>query len=163
MLEPAPVFLFNAGMKFTAALELHGKTATGIEVPEDIVVALGGGKRPPVRATFNGHTYRTTIAPYGGAYFLPVSADVRSAAGVEAGHVLTIEVELDTDERSVTVPADLKKALGGQPEAKAFFQTLSFSNQRGYVEWIESAKKEETRQARVAKAVESLAAGRKVH
>jgi len=163
MLEPAAVFLFNAGMKFTAPLELHGKTATGIEVPEDVVTALGGGKRPPVRVTFNGHTYRSTIASYGGVYLLPVSADVRSASGAEAGQVLTIEVELDTDERSVTVPADLKKAFTGQPEAKAFFQTLSFSNQRGYVEWIESAKKDETRQARVAKAIESLAAGRKVH
>ena len=66
MLDPVSVLLFNAGMKFTATLELHGKTATGIEVPEDVVTGLGAGKRPPVRVTINGHTYRSTIAAYNG-------------------------------------------------------------------------------------------------
>lgn len=163
MLERVPALLFNAGMKFTATLELHGKTATGIEVPEDVVTGLGAGKRPAVRATINGHTYRSTIAPYNGVYLLPVSADVRAASGAQAGQVLTVSVELDTEERRVVVPSDLTKAFTGQPQAKAFFDTLSFSNQRGYVEWIESAKKDETRTARVAKAIESLTAGRKVH
>ena len=161
MLDPVSVLLFNAGMKFTATLELHGKTATGIEVPEDVVTGLGAGKRPPVRVTINGHTYRSTIAAYNGVYLLPVSAEVRAASGARAGEVLSVGIELDTEERRIVVPADLKKAFTGQPQAKAFFDTLSFSNQRGYVDWIESAKKDETRQARVAKAIESLTAERK--
>jgi uncharacterized protein YdeI (YjbR/CyaY-like superfamily) len=92
-----------------------------------------------------------------------VAADIRAGAGVEAGDVLDVLVELDTEPRAVEVPADLGKAFSSHKEAKAFFDSLSFSNQRGYVDWITSAKKEETRVARVAKAVESLAAGRKQH
>jgi hypothetical protein len=130
-------------MRFTATLRLHGKTATGIEVPEEIVLGLGPSKRPAVVVTINGFSYRSTIAPYGGSYLLPVAADIRAGAGVEAG--------------------DLAKALTSHTGAKAFFESLSFSNQRGYVDWITSAKKEETRAARVDKAVESLAAGRKQH
>jgi hypothetical protein len=141
-------------MRFTATLRLHGKTATGIEVPEEIVLGLGPSKRPAVVVTINGFSYRSTIAPYGGSYLLPVAADIRAGAGVEAGDVLDVLVEPDTEPRAVEVPADL---------AKAFFESLSFSNQRGYVDWITSAKKEETRAARVDKAVESLAAGRKQH
>lgn len=150
-------------MEFTAILELHGKTATGIEVPAEVVGALGGSKRPPVVVTINGFTYRSTIAAYNGVYLLPVSADVRAASGVSAGDELSVTVELDTAERTVAVPADLADALSGSPAARDFFDTLSFSNQRGYVDWIESAKKPETRQARIEKSVESLTAGRKAH
>src|SRR5258708_9279530 len=60
-------------MKFRGELQLSGKTATGIEVPEDIVTRLGGGKRPAVRVTLGGYTYRTTIAPMGGSYWIGVS------------------------------------------------------------------------------------------
>jgi hypothetical protein len=150
-------------MNFTATLELHGKTATGIGVPEKVVLALGSSKRPAVVVTLNGFSYRTTVAPYGGQYLLPVNADVRSSAGVSAGDVLDVGIELDTEPRAIEVPADLSKALKTNKEAKAFFESLSFSNQRGYVDWITSAKKDETRSDRVAKSVESLAAGRKTH
>jgi hypothetical protein len=150
-------------MRFTATLRLHGKTATGIEVPEEVVLGLGPSKRPAVVVTINEFSYRSTIAPYGGSYLLPVAADIRAGARVEAGDVLDVLVELDAEPRAVEVPADLAKALTSHKGAKAFFESLSFSNQRGYVDWITSAKKEETRVARVAKALESLAAGRKQH
>jgi hypothetical protein len=150
-------------MRFTATLRLHGKTATGIEVPEEVVLGLGPSKRPAVVVTINGFSYRSTIAPYGGSYLLPVAADIRAGAGVDAGDVLDVLVEVDAAPRAVEVPADLAKALASHKGAKAFFESLSFSNQRGYVDWITSAKKEETRVARVDKAVESLAAGRKQH
>ena len=98
-------------MEFTTVLELHGKTATGIEVPESVVTALGGGKRPPVLVTINGYAYRSTIAPYGGVHLLPVSAEVRAGAGIAAGDPVTVAVELDTAKREVEVPADLAAAL----------------------------------------------------
>jgi hypothetical protein len=150
-------------MNFTATLELHGKTATGIEVPEEVVLGLGSSKRPAVVVTINGFSYRTTIAPYNGVYLIPVSAENRAGAQAHAGEVLDVTVEIDTEPRAIEVPADLAKALKADKAAKAFFESLSLSNQRGYVDWITSAKKDETRQARVATSLESLAAGRKAH
>jgi hypothetical protein len=150
-------------MKFTAELELHGKTATGITVPPAVVESLGAGKRVPVVVTIGPHSYRTTVAPYNGAYLIPVSAENREAAGVRAGQRLSVEVVVDTAPRTVAVPADLATALKANKAAGTFFAGLSLSNQRGYVDWIEQAKKEETRQARVIKAVASLEAGRTSH
>jgi Bacteriocin-protection, YdeI or OmpD-Associated/Domain of unknown function (DUF1905) len=148
-------------MDFTAILELHGKTATGIEVPDDVVAALGGGKRPPVTVTINGFSYRSTVAPYNGVNLLPVSAEVREGAGIAAGETVTVGLVLDSAKREVAVPKDLAVALRANPAASEFFASLSFSNQRGYVDWIEQAKKAETRTDRVAKTIESLTAGRK--
>ena len=99
-------------MKFRGKLLLGGKTATGIVVPADVVEGLGSGKRPAVRVTINGrHTYRNTIAPYNGQFMLSVSAEQRAAAGVAAGDELDVDVELDTEPRTVTVPADFEEAL----------------------------------------------------
>ena len=86
-----------------------------------------------------------------------------NGAGIAAGESVTVAVELDTAKREVEVPADLAAALAASPAARDFFATLSFSNQRGYVDWVQSAKKDETRLARLAKTVESLEAGRKTH
>src|SRR5438552_3029066 len=105
-------------MKFRTELLLHGKTATGIEVPADVIEALGGGKKPPVTVTIAGHTYRTTIAPRGNRLLLPVSGENRAAAGISAGDELDVEIELDTEPRTVEVPADLADALSGEPEAE---------------------------------------------
>jgi hypothetical protein len=150
-------------MEIRATLELHGKTATGITIPPEVVEGLGSGKRPAVVVTINGYSYRSTVAPYNGAYLLPVSAENRAGAGASAGDLLTVRLELDKAPREVNVPADLAAALATEPAARAFYESLSNSNQRGYTTWIEDAKKQETREARVLKAVESLAAGRKTH
>ncbi|MDP1876029.1 MAG: YdeI/OmpD-associated family protein [Actinomycetota bacterium] len=150
-------------MEFTAKLRLDGKTATGIAVPPEVVESLGAGKRVPVVVTIGGHAFRTTIAPYNGQYVIPVSADNRAAAGVAAGDELSIGLEVDTAPRVVEVPDDLEAALASSPAAAQFFASLSFSNQRGYVSWVEEAKKVETRDARVAKSISSLEAGQKVH
>ena len=149
-------------MKLRAKLLAAGKTATGIHVPDEVVEKLGGSKRPAVRATLNGYTYRTSIGSIGGKFMLPVSSEVRANAGVAAGDEVTLELELDTAPRTVEVPADLARALSKSKKAKTFFDTkLSYSNQRWYVLWIEAAKKEETRIARVEKAVSMLEAGKK--
>lgn len=146
-------------MRFRATIELGGKTATGIQVPAEVVERLGAGKRPHVAVTINGYTYRSTIAPMGGVYMLPVSAEVREAAGVAAGDEVDVAVELDTAPREVEVPADLAAALAGNAEAKRFFEGLSYSNKRRIVLSIEGAKTAETRERRIAKAVSDLQQG----
>src|SRR4051812_40340915 len=98
-------------MKFRATVELDGKTATGIAVPENVVAGLGTSKKPAVRVTINGHTYRSAVAPRGGRFLLPLSAENREAAGVAAGDTVNVEVELDTEKRELEIPADLTKAL----------------------------------------------------
>jgi hypothetical protein len=145
-------------MNFTATLELNGKTATGVEVPDTVVAGLGQGKRPPVVVTIGGHTYRTSIGSMGGRAMLPVSAEVRAAAGVAAGQEIEIGIELDTAPREVVVPDDFAAALARQPRAREAFDALSYSKQRQYVLPIEGAKAADTRERRIAKAVEELAA-----
>jgi bacteriocin resistance YdeI/OmpD-like protein/uncharacterized protein DUF1905 len=147
-------------MRFSATLELHGKTATGIRVPPEIVAALGPSKRPPVRVTLAGHAYRSTVAARGDAFLLPVSAEHRAAAGVEAGDEVDVELELDSEPREVAVPPDLAAALEAEPEARQFLAGLSPSQQKWFAQSVEEAKKPETRQRRVDKAVAMLREGR---
>jgi hypothetical protein len=104
-----------------------GKTAVGIRVPEDVVAALGAGKRPAVRVTINGYTYRNTIAVMGGAYMVGVSAEHRERAGVRGGDAVDVDVELDTEPREVALPTDFRAALEREPEAKRRFNSLSYS------------------------------------
>jgi hypothetical protein len=142
-----------AAVRFEAEVLSSGKSATGIEVPAEAVAALGSGKRPAVRATINGYTYRNTVAVMGGRSLLSVSADVRQRAGIAAGDRVVVELDLDTDPREVEVPADLAAALAADPRAQAFFATLSYSKQLRHVLAIEAAKAAETRQRRVEKSV----------
>jgi Bacteriocin-protection, YdeI or OmpD-Associated/Domain of unknown function (DUF1905) len=143
-------------MKFRAAVELSGKSATGIEVPAEVVDALGSGKRPAVRATINGFTYRSSVGSMGGRFLLPVSAQIRTGAGVAAGDEVEVDLELDTEPRTVTVPADLAAALDADPAARRAFDGLSYSHQLRYVQPIEDAKSAETRQRRIDKTVSEL-------
>ena len=146
-------------MEFSAELEqAPGKSATGITVPEDVLAALGGGRRPAVAVTINGHTFRTTIGSMGGVAKIPVSAATRTATAVTAGDVLLVGLELDAAPREVTVPGDLTAALAGDPAAAEFFAGLSHSHKKAYVTWIEEAKKPETRAKRVAETAGRLAA-----
>jgi hypothetical protein len=147
-------------MKFRATVELGGKTATGIEVPAEVVEGLGSGKRVKVLATIGAHTYRSSVAPMGGRFMLPVSADVREAAGVAAGDVVDVDLELDTGPRVIEVPEDLAEALSGDARAKEFFADLSYSKQQWHVLSVEGAKTPETRQRRVEKSVAMLHEGR---
>lgn len=113
-------------VSFTSTLELHGKTATGFQVPPEVVAQLGPGKKPKVTVRIGSHTYRSTVAVYGGQFMLPLSAENRSAAGVSAGDDIVVELELDTAERAVEVPQDLASALDAAGLRSAF-DALSFS------------------------------------
>jgi hypothetical protein len=145
-------------VRFRATLETNGRTATGIEVPTSVVDALAAGKRPPVRVTLHEHTYRTTVARMGGRFLVPVSAEVRKAAGVTAGDELDVGIELDDAPRTVDVPADLAAALAEAPAAAQAWEKLAYTHQKEWARSVEDAKKPETRARRIAAAVEALRA-----
>jgi hypothetical protein len=147
-------------MRFRTTLELGGKTATGFRIPAAVVEALGKGKRPPVLVTINGYTYRNTVAVYGDTYMLGVAAEHREATGLQAGDEIDVDLELDTAPREVEVPADFAASLDAAPDAKQFFETLSYSNKRRFTLSIDDAKSEETRQRRIEKSVNQLREGR---
>jgi hypothetical protein len=143
-------------MRFTTVLQRHGQTVTGFELPDSLIEELGGGRRPKVTVTVNGHTWRTSIAAMGGRYLLGVSAANRAGAAIGAGDTCEVDLALDTAPRVVEVPEDLAAALDGMPGARAAWDRLSYSHQRAHVEPVLAAKKPETRTARIAKTVEVL-------
>ncbi len=145
-------------MKFRTTIELGGKTATGFQVPPEVVAALGSTKRPPVRVTINGYTYRSTVAPMGGVFMLPLAAERRTAAGVAAIDLIDVDIELDTAPREVDVPPDFAAALRGDADAQRAFDNLSYSNKRRHILSIEDAKTPATRERRITKAIETLRA-----
>ena len=147
-------------MKFTAELLSSGKNTAGFEVPESIVESLGGGGRPKVSVTVNGFTFRTSIARMGGRYLLGFSAERRTEAGVVAGEVLEVDVELDTAPRELEVPEPLAAALAADREAQAFWETLSYSNRQWHVLQVTSAKTDATRERRIEKSIGMLREGR---
>lgn len=147
-------------LTFRATLQQSGKTATGIHIPDEVVAALGAGKRPAVRVTIRGYTYRNSVAVMGGEYWVGVSAEHRAASGVAAGDELEVGLELDSALREVSVPADFAAALDAEPEARRTFDSLSYSNRSWHVLSVEGAKTQETRQRRIAKSVTALREGR---
>jgi hypothetical protein len=147
-------------MRFRTTILQGDKTATGIRVPPEIVEALGAGKRPKVRVTIRGFTYRSSVAVMGGEYMIGVSAENRTGARVGGGDEVDVDIELDTAPREVTVPADFAAALDAEPEARRTFDGLSYSNKSWHVLSIDGSKTDETRQRRIVKSVEALRDGR---
>lgn len=147
-------------MRFRATIEAAGKTATGIPVPAEIVEALGSGKRPAVRVTIRDYSYRSTVAPMGGRFMLPVSAEVRQNAGVAAGDTVEVDLETDNAPREVSLPPDFAAALDQDADAKRFFDGLSYSRKQWHVLSIEGAKTSETRERRIQKSLGLLREGR---
>lgn len=143
---------------FRAVLERHGATATGLEVPADVLAQLGGGGRPAVTVTFAGHSYRTTVGVRGGRALVPVSAQHRAAAGVAAGDELEVGLELDTAPRTVEVPEDLARALDAAG-LRSRFDALPPSRRGAHVGAVEGAKAAATRARRVEAVVAALTGG----
>jgi hypothetical protein len=144
-------------MRFTTTVFAGGGTTTGLPVPAEIVEALGAGKKPPVTVSIGAYRYRSSIASRGGEYLISLSAEHRAASGLRAGDEVEVDVEVDTEPREVTVPADLAVALDGAPAAGEAFRSLSYSRQLQHVLSVDGAKTEETRRRRVEKVLEALA------
>jgi hypothetical protein len=142
-------------MRFSTTMFQTGNN-TGIEVPADIVEALGGGKRAAVVVAVNGYEYRSTIAPMGGKFLLPFSAERRNESGIGGGDAIDVELVLDTAPRVVDVPADLRAALDGSAAAAAAWQKLAYSYQKAHVTAVLGAKAAETRARRIAVVVAKL-------
>jgi hypothetical protein len=123
--------------------------------------ALWGEARPPVAGTIDGHPFRGRLAVYGGETVLGLTKAWRAAAGLEPGDTVAVEIDRDDAPREVEVPPALQAALDGDPEAKAAFDGLSFTHRKEYARWIAEAKREETRERRLAKALEMLREGTK--
>src|SRR3954470_7870900 len=128
-------------MRFRATVLLGGRTATGIQVPDEVVDALGAGRRPAVRVTLKGgYVYRSSVASMGGVFMLPVSAEHRAGAGVAAGDEVDVDLEVDTEPREVAVPSDFAEALDREPAARRAFDSLPYSHKQRYVLSIDGAK-----------------------
>ena len=147
-------------MRYRTTVLQAGKTATGIRVPDEVIEALGSGKRPAVKVTINGFTYRSTVAVVSGDYMVGVSAENRAGAGVAGGDVVDVDIELDTAPREVTVPPELAAALDAEPAARRTFDALSPSNKGWHAQQVTGAKTDETRQRRIAKSIDALREGR---
>jgi Bacteriocin-protection, YdeI or OmpD-Associated/Domain of unknown function (DUF1905) len=147
-------------MRFRTTIRQTGRNTTGIQVPEEVVESLGSGRRPAVRVTVNGYSYRSTVASMGGMAMVSLSAEHRAGAGVAGGDEVEVDLELDTAPREVEVPADLAAALDADPAARSTFDDLSYSNKSWHVLQVTGAKTDETRQRRIARSVELLRQGR---
>jgi hypothetical protein len=143
---------------FQSKLELHGKTATGFEVPAGAVAALGSSKRPPVKVTLGRYSYRSTVAPMRGCFMLPLAAEHRASAGVSAGETIKVTLELDTAERTVEIPPELATAMRKAAGTRAAFDGLSYTRRKEIALAVTSAKQTETRARRIAKAIAELKA-----
>jgi hypothetical protein len=153
-----------AKLTFTATPTPAGKTGAmaAVDVPDDVLAALGG-KRVAVKVTVNGFTFRTTTAVMGGRQVVGLNTANKQAAGVEAGTPVEVTIENDDEPRVIEAPAELAAAFRSHRAARTTWDGLSYSNRREYAEWINGAKKAETRAARVAKAIERLDAGERTY
>ena len=140
---------------FTTTIKMDGNN-TGIEVPPEVIAALGSSKKPPVVITVAGYTYRNTVAVMDGRYMVSLSKANREAAGVMGGQTVEVTIELDETPRTIEMPEDLMAALAAKAGAKAMFDALSFSKRKEFVRQVEEAKTLETRARRIAGIVAKL-------
>ena len=140
----------------------EGTEAAGLYVPFSVQEVFGKKGMVKIKATFDGHPYRGSLMPHGeGKHALIVRKDVQKAIGKYPGDVVHIVLEEDTEERIVVVPSDLQALLDENPEAKAIFDKFAYTHRKEYVRWIEEAKRQETREKRLVKAIEMIASGKK--
>jgi hypothetical protein len=147
-------------MRFRTTILQTGGTAMGFVIPEEVVAALGAGKRPPVTVTINGYTYRNTVAVMGGQSMIGVSAEHRGPAGVKGGDEVDIDLELDTAPRVIEVPPELQAALDADPAATATFDKLSYSNKSWHTLQVSGTNNPETRARRIERSIAALRDGR---
>jgi len=148
-------------MKFKTTLkQAEGSSATGIVIPDKVLAALGAGKKPPVKVVVNGYAYRTTVATVSGSYMVGFSADHRAASGLKGGDSVEVDIEIDTEPRTIELPADFQAALNADRKAKATFAKLSNSLKGYHVSQVTGTKNPETRQRRIEKSIATLHVGK---
>ena len=145
--------------RFTAVLEASGRGGGHwVEVPFDAKQVFGEA-RPPVRGTVNGTPFRSRLAVYSGTTYLGLTKEVRTAAGLDVGSTVAVAIERDDAPREVEIPEPLARALRHDQVAKAVFDKLAFTHRKEYAQWIGEAKRDDTRERRVVKAIEMLRDG----
>ena len=138
-------------------------TWTYLNVPFDVEAEFGTKSQVRVKGTVNGVPYRGSLMPHGnGTHYLVVKKEIRDAANAVPGDVVQVAMERDMDKREVEVPNDFLTELEANPEAQQNFNGMSYSHQKEYITWIESAKKPETRAGRITKSIEKLQEGKKL-
>ncbi len=128
--------------------------AAYFEIPFDVEKTFGS-KRVKVKATFDGTEYRGSIVNMGGCYMIGLTQALRKQIGKGPGDIVTVEVEKDTEERVVEIPGDLRNELK-KSGLLLKFEKLSYTHRKEYVQWINEAKKQETRERRIVKTIESI-------
>jgi hypothetical protein len=141
---------------FRTVIKQSGKNTTGIEIPPEIIEVLGAGKKPAVRITMNGQTYRSSVAVMGGVYMVGVSAENRALTGVRGGEEVDVGIELDTEPRVYELPDDLAAALAAKPGAMEAFHASAPSKRKEFVRQVNDAKQPETRTRRINTIVAKL-------
>ena len=144
---------------FVAVVQGGDRGGAVVLVPFDVKEAFGSG-RPKVRALIDGHEYRGSLMNMGAGHMLGLRKDVRAAIGKNIGDSVHVQVELDAEPRTVTVPPELRAALDGSPDAAERYAALSYTNRREFAEWVAEAKKQETRDRRAGRAVEMILEGK---
>ena len=148
-------------MKYrTKIRQAEGSSATGIEIPDEVLTALGAGRKPAVRLSVNGYSYRSTVATVDGRYMVSFSSEHRAASGLAGGDEIEVDIEVDTSPREIVMSDDFAAALDAEPAARATFDGLSNSLKRYHVDLINGAKSDETRQRRIEKSVAVLREGK---
>ena len=146
---------------FTAVIQNAGGGGAFVEVPFNVEEAFGA-KKPKVKALIEGVPYRGLLVRMGGDHhLLIVLKGIREQIGKTFGDEIQVTVEPDLEERVIEIPKDLMKELKKDKEAKAFFDKLSYTHRKEYVNWVTEAKKEETRQNRIIKTIEMLKKGKR--
>ncbi|HEX7318686.1 MAG TPA: YdeI/OmpD-associated family protein [Pyrinomonadaceae bacterium] len=153
----SPVKRFRAVVK-----RKEGGDVCSIDIPFDVEQTFGARGRISVRGTLNGAPFRSSVFRMGGdCHFMVVNRRMRDAAGVTGGETVPVVMERDDEPRVIEPPPDFARALKGNKEARATWDKLSYTHQREHVEHIEEARRPETRERRIEKSIELLAAGRK--
>ena len=142
-------------MKFKTTIFQKG-TNLGIEVPEAVIEQLGAGKRPPVLVEIKNYAYKSTVGVMEGKFLIPLNSEHRKSVQVVGGETVEINLELDSQPRTVELPQALADRLKANETAKEFFDTLAPSNKKKIVALVETAKTEETLRKRLEKIIADL-------
>lgn len=140
-----------------------GGAWTFLVVPFSVEAVFGTRARLPVAGTINGFPFRNSLMPEGdGTHSMTVSKSLQAGAKARAGETVRVVLDIDHAPRVVSIPDELGTLLKANPGIAKTFETLSPSHRKEFVDWIESAKKPATRDARAKKSLEMIAARKRI-